>query len=95
MALDLLQPIDSGVELRGIRLALQRIADALELAVRPAPASELPAVVECLHPVDRRIDFGTTDGAEDWQCGVKGCGYRSVPPRDEAPAPAAVDEVIG
>lgn len=65
-------------ELHGLRLAHERIASALELALQePAPpaADQGPA---CLHPADQRIDFGFTAGEADWQC--KACGYRSVTP---------------
>ena len=51
--------------------ALERIAKVLELMVQPPPAP-----TKCLHPVDKRIDFGVTNGHEDWQCGV--CKWRSV-----------------
>lgn len=60
-------------ELRGVRLALERIAIVLEDALTiPAPAA-----TGCRHPLDRRVDFGLTDGVEDWQC--QDCGARSVP----------------
>lgn len=53
---------------------LDRIAGALEKAVALPPAE--PAAPACLHPLDRRVDFGQTNGVDDWQCGV--CGYRTV-----------------
>ena len=55
--------------------ALERIATVLERAVT---MPETPTPAACTHPVDQRIDFGVTDGVEDWQCGVKGCGFRST-----------------
>jgi hypothetical protein len=63
-------------EVRGIRKALERIADALDsaLVIPPAPAEP----EGCPHPVEQRIDFGETNGQPDWQCGVKDCGYRSI-----------------
>lgn len=60
-----LQPIVD--ELAGIRKALE-----LAVTVPPQP----PAAPGCLHPMEQRIDFGVTDGVEDWQC--KSCGYRTV-----------------
>ena len=48
-------------------------ATAAELAITPEAETS-----DCDHPVDRRIDFGTTNGIADWQCGR--CGYRTVPP---------------
>ncbi len=65
-------------EIRGIRKALERIADALDgaLAISPAPAAVEPD--GCQHPIELRRDFGMTNGLEDWECGVKDCGYRSI-----------------
>lgn len=54
-------------------VALERIAAALELAT--AVPSE-PESTACLHPADQRIDFGVTNGVEDWQC--RACGFRTV-----------------
>lgn len=59
---------------------LDRIATALERAFPPEP-TELPAPTGCQHPIERRIDFGWTNGLEDWQCGV--CGYRTLPQSEE------------
>lgn len=70
-------------ELRGCRKALERIADALEGATAPI-AQDAPAPVGCLHPAESRIDFGVTDGVEDWQC--KGCGYRTTAQVEGTPA---------
>lgn len=53
---------------------LERIATALEDAMTPPVAP--PAPVECEHPAEARIDFGITDGVEDWQCRL--CGYRTT-----------------
>jgi len=59
-----------------VAVALERIADALEgLTVAPASEPE-PTSVLCLHPAEARIDFGTTNGVEDWQCGL--CGFRTL-----------------
>lgn len=63
-------------EVRGVRLALDRIASALEL---PATEPASPPI-GCQHPEEFRADFGETNGQPDWEC-VKargGCGYRSV-----------------
>ena len=51
--------------------ALERIASALELATTVPPES-----TTCLHPPDQRIDFGMTNGVDDWQC--RACGYRTT-----------------
>lgn len=70
-----LQPLVD--ELRGIRVALEgavAMTDPPETAAAPAG---------CQHPVEQRIDFGETDGVADWQCGVRTCGYRTVPPKGE------------
>lgn len=67
---------------RGV-VALERIANALE-ALLPAPiaADDTTADDACQHPMATRIDFGVTNGVEDWQCGQ--CGYRTVPAKAEA-----------
>lgn len=41
---------------------------ALEEAARPQPPAP------CTHPPEARIDFGVTNGREDFQC--RRCGYR-------------------
>jgi hypothetical protein len=53
---------------------LTRIADALE-SFRPETSME-PEPPMCLHPPETRIDFGTTAGTPDWQCGI--CHYRTT-----------------
>lgn len=58
-----------------IATALERIVVLLEGGGEPAAAVE---PIECLHPIEQRTDFGTTDGEDDWQCNV--CGYRTVTP---------------
>lgn len=68
--------------LNDIRRQLTRIADALVLLVVEAlgpPETEAPTVSAsaCQHPPELRIDFGTTNGKPDWQCGVETCGYRT------------------
>lgn len=54
---------------------LHRIATILESFV---PETETQEETPCLHPMETRADFGTTDGQEDWLCRV--CGYRSRTP---------------
>ena len=57
-------------------LAIERIADELgRLREMWATPSE-PVPEPCPHPTDQRIDFGVTDGREDWRC--KACGYSSL-----------------
>jgi hypothetical protein len=56
-----------------IAMALERIADALELAVATPLDDDAGG---CLHPLDSRLDFGVTNGVEDWQCGL--CGFRTL-----------------
>lgn len=61
--------------------ALTRIAVALETwSSTAAPAQEASpsdtAAPQCLHPLESRIDFGTTNGLPDWQCRI--CQYRSL-----------------
>lgn len=74
MAIDL----EVGMDIRGIRKALERIADVLEAALAETAPSPAGAQVDCDHPVELRRDFGVTNGVEDWECGVKDCGYRSI-----------------
>lgn len=57
-------------ELRGVRLAI-------EACGAPAAGESDPMPVACAHPDDRRIDFGVTNGIDDFQC--EACGFRSVP----------------
>ncbi len=66
-------------ELAGCRVALERIAAALEALLVPleTASTESPA---CLHPAELRIDFGITNGQEDFQC--RKCGFRSVAPQE-------------
>jgi hypothetical protein len=64
-------------ELKATRIAIERIAAALESAVNP-PAVEPVAAPACTHPPERRIDFGITNNVEDWQCSL--CEFRTVPP---------------
>ena len=63
-------------ELRGARVALERIAAVLERVTAEPPADDQPS--GCPHPADQRIDFGVTAGQPDWQC--RSCGFRTVPP---------------
>lgn len=62
--------------------ALERIAASVEILAASVIAEEPPApeppAETCPHPAELRISFGTTDGRPDWQCGVPGCGYRSL-----------------
>lgn len=60
--------------------ALERTADELskiraviESMIAPPQTSQEPE--PCLHPEENRIDFGTTNGLPDWQCGI--CGART------------------
>ncbi len=51
---------------------LDRIATVLEQTLRPSePSTPAP----CPHPMEARIDFGTTNGQPDFQCRL--CGFRS------------------
>jgi hypothetical protein len=51
---------------------LQRIANALESLI---PSAEtVPEPPACPHPMEARIDFGTTEGRSDWQCSI--CQFR-------------------
>jgi hypothetical protein len=60
-------------ELSRTATALERIATTLEALLPPEqPEPETPT---CLHPMDCRIDFGTTNGQPDWMCTV--CKYRT------------------
>lgn len=69
--------LEAGSDLRGIRKALERIADAIDRAfAEPAP---IATSMECSHP--ERFDFGVTNGQPDWQCKV--CGVRSIPQVEE------------
>jgi hypothetical protein len=56
---------------------LHRIANALE-ALIPDPEEAPPTAPTCPHPPELRIDFGTTNGKPDWQCGIPACGYRTL-----------------
>lgn len=67
-------------ELRGIRMALERLATVVEafhgVYFGGADAIAAAEPTGCQHPTDQRIDFGLTNSLPDWQCGV--CGFRSV-----------------
>jgi hypothetical protein len=65
-------------ELRAIRGALEALPKAIALAVRDEllePVPEAPAPQGCQHPEDKRANLG--DG--EWECTVRGCGFRHVP----------------
>lgn len=61
-----------------------RIADALEAVLLPLPSASEAAPPACTHPHDERIDFGVTNGVEDFQCKV--CGFRPDTTRQEVGA---------
>jgi len=62
-----------------IWMELHRIANALESLIQsseePPTSTEAPM---CSHPLEMRIDFGTTNGMPDWQCGI--CQWRTPSP---------------
>ena len=58
--------------------ALERIAAALEVIVLGAMEPPADAAPDgCPHPPDARVNFGFTDGREDWHC--QACGFRTIP----------------
>jgi len=66
------------------RRDLTRIADALEgilecLRESNALEPEPEMATTCLHPLEARIDLGTTNGVPDWECRI--CQFRTVVPR--------------
>lgn len=66
--------------LTAILTELRALPKAIAAAVRdelfePVPQEQPSAPVTCQHPNDKRADLG--DG--EWECTVRGCGYRHVP----------------
>jgi hypothetical protein len=55
---------------------LERIAVALEILATAVTMPDEEPEPECQHPMETRIPFGSTDGVEDWECGV--CRFRTV-----------------
>lgn len=56
--------------------ALRRVFEA-ETAAPPAATAS-----ECGHPEEKRQDFSAANGPIEWVCGVEGCGYRHLEPRE-------------
>jgi hypothetical protein len=68
------------VLLERVAHALERIADAIELAIAPPPpVADAP---RCPHPVDARIEFGGMGQSADYQCRL--CGERVESPKVNA-----------
>lgn len=72
-----------------IAVALERIADRLDLVIlEPAPSQEPPTDPTCRHPKDQRLALGQTNG---WICQV--CQFQQ-PPRRSGRATTIRDRLL-
>lgn len=67
-------PEDWVIVLAPLIAELKGLREVIEYAVCQAQEAD-EAEAECSHPLERRIDFGWTDGKPDWHCR---CGFRSL-----------------